>query len=75
MRSMKFATLLLASASLTGCAAWKPPEIKYDDTPHQAVLVPDPPKPIEIVPAPAASAASGAIEANSAGHDRAGGHQ
>jgi hypothetical protein len=32
MRSMPLATLLLASASLAGCAAWKPPEIKYDDT-------------------------------------------
>ena len=52
MRSMKVATLLLASASLAGCAAWKPPEIKYDDTPHQAVLVPDPPKPVEIVQLP-----------------------
>ena len=52
MRSMPFATLLLASVSLAGCAAWKPLEIKYDDTPHQAVLVPDPPKPIEIVQLP-----------------------
>jgi len=52
MRSMKFATLLAASASLAGCAGWKPPEIKYDDTPHQAVLLPDPPKPVEIVQLP-----------------------
>jgi len=52
MRSMPFATLLLASVSLVGCAAWKPPEIKYDDTPHQAVLLPDAPKPVEIVQLP-----------------------
>ena len=30
---------LLASVSLAACSsAWKPPEIKYDDTPRQAVL-------------------------------------
>jgi len=44
---------LLASASLAACSnAWKPPEIKYDDTPRQAVLQPDPPKPIQIVELP-----------------------
>jgi type IV secretion system protein TrbG len=41
---------LLASVSLSACSsAWKPPEIKYDDTPRQAVLQPDPPKPVKIV--------------------------
>jgi type IV secretion system protein VirB9 len=41
---------LLASVSLAACSsAWKPPEIKYDDTPRQAVLQPDPPKPVKIV--------------------------
>jgi len=40
----------LASVSLGACSStWKPPEIKYDDTPRQAVLQPDPPKPIKIV--------------------------
>src|SRR5262245_64742767 len=44
---------LLASASLAACStAWKPPEIKYDDTPRRAVLQPDPPKPIQIVELP-----------------------
>jgi type IV secretion system protein TrbG len=41
---------LLASVSLGACSStWKPPEIKYDDTPRQAVLQPDPPKPVKIV--------------------------
>ena len=31
---------------------WKPPEISYDDTPKQAVLQPDPPKPVQIVELP-----------------------
>lgn len=44
---------LLALVSLAACSsAWKPPEIKYDDTPRQAVLQPDPPKPIQIVELP-----------------------
>jgi type IV secretion system protein VirB9 len=44
---------LLASVSLAACSsAWKPPEIKYDDTPRQAVLQADPPKPIQIVELP-----------------------
>jgi type IV secretion system protein VirB9 len=41
---------LLASVSLAACSStWKPPEIKYDDTPRQAVLQSDPPKPVKIV--------------------------
>ena len=44
---------LLASVSLAACSsAWKPPEIKYDDTPRQAVLQVDPPKPVQIVELP-----------------------
>ncbi len=44
---------LLASVSLAACSStWKPPEIKYDDTPRQAVLQPDPPKPVQIVELP-----------------------
>ena len=44
---------LLASVSLAACSStWKPPEIKYDDTPRQAVLQPDPPKPVKIVEVP-----------------------
>jgi P-type conjugative transfer protein TrbG len=52
MRTAALATLLLASVSLGACATWKPPEIKYDDTPHQAVLAPDPPRPVQIVELP-----------------------
>lgn len=44
---------LLTSVSLAACSStWKPPEIKYDDTPRQAVLQPDPPKPVQIVELP-----------------------
>jgi len=53
MRILPLATLLLASVSLGACAtAWKPPKISYDDTPRQAVLAPDPPKPVQIVELP-----------------------
>ena len=53
MRIATLGTLLLASVSLAACAtAWKPPEIAYDNTPKQAVLQPDPPKPVQIVELP-----------------------
>ena len=52
MRTAPLATLLLASVSLGACATWKPPEISYDDTPHQAVPAPDPPRPVPIVELP-----------------------
>ena len=53
MRTPPLATLLLASASLGACStAYKPPVISYDETPHQAVLAPDPPKPVQIVELP-----------------------
>ena len=52
MRSLPLATLLLVSTSLAACSTWKPPEISYDDTPKQAVLQPDPPKPVQIVELP-----------------------
>jgi P-type conjugative transfer protein TrbG len=53
MRIPLLAAPLLASVSLTACSsAWKPPEIKYDDTPRQAVLQADPPKPVQIVELP-----------------------
>ncbi len=52
MRHLPLATLLLASVSLGACSTWKPPEISYDDTPKQAVLQPDPPKPVQIVELP-----------------------
>jgi type IV secretion system protein VirB9 len=43
---------MLVSASLADCGMWKPPEINYDDTPRQAVRLPDPPKPVHIVQLP-----------------------
>jgi P-type conjugative transfer protein TrbG len=52
MRAAPIAILLLAGTSLGACSTWKPPEITYDDTPKQAVLAPDPPKPVEIVQLP-----------------------
>ena len=52
MRKLPLATLLLASVSLGACSTWKPPEISYDDTPRQAVLQSDPPKPVQIVELP-----------------------
>ena len=52
MRAAPLALLLLVGTSLGACSTWKPPEITYDDTPKQAVLAPDPPKPVEIVQLP-----------------------
>src|SRR5271156_7240510 len=52
MRILHLATILLAGASLGACSTWKPPAIKYDDTPRQAGLQPDPPKPVQIVELP-----------------------
>jgi type IV secretion system protein TrbG len=52
MRTLPPAILLLASVSLGACSTWKPPEISYDNTPKQAVLQPDPPKPVQIVELP-----------------------
>jgi type IV secretion system protein VirB9 len=47
------ATVLLASVSLSACAAaGKPPQIAYDDTPRPAVLQPEPPKPVQVVELP-----------------------
>jgi len=52
MRRPILILLLLGSASLAGCAHYKPPEIAYDDTPKPAVLAADPPKPVQIVQVP-----------------------
>ena len=52
MRVRSLGILMLAGTSLGACSTWKPPEIKYDYTPKQAVLTPDPPKPVEIVELP-----------------------
>jgi P-type conjugative transfer protein TrbG len=53
MRKLSFFAALLGSASLCACSsAWKPPSISYDNTPRQAVLEPNPPKPVQIVQIP-----------------------
>ena len=62
MRSLPLATLLLVSTSLAACSTWKPPEISYDDTPKQAVLQPDPPKPVQIVELPKPLPLSGQLK-------------
>jgi type IV secretion system protein VirB9 len=44
---------LFASVSLAACSTpWKPPAISYDNTPRQAVLQADPPRPVQIVELP-----------------------
>ena len=53
MRTLSSVSLLLVSMSLGACSTtMKPPAISYDDTPKPAVLVPDPPKPVQIVELP-----------------------
>jgi P-type conjugative transfer protein TrbG len=53
MRIPSITVPLLASVSLAACStAWKPPAISYDNTPRQAVLQADPPKPVQIVELP-----------------------
>ena len=53
MRIPPLTVPLLASVSLAACStAWKPPAISYDNTPRQAVLQADPPKPVQIVELP-----------------------
>lgn len=52
MRLPSLMILLATSAALTGCAASKPPAIKYDDTPVAAAIEASPPKPITIVEVP-----------------------
>ncbi len=53
MRIPPLTVPLLASVSLAACStAWKPPAFSYDNTPRQAVLQADPPKPVQIVELP-----------------------
>jgi len=52
MRKHTLAVIFLSSTILSGCAAWKPPTAPYDNTPKQAVAVPEPPKPVQIVEIP-----------------------
>lgn len=52
MQHKIFLTALFATVALSGCSTYKPPQITYDDTPRQAVLLPDPPKPVDIIQVP-----------------------
>ena len=53
MRLSSLAVLFAACVPLGACSAtYKPPEIMYDDTPHRAVLLPNPPKPVKVVEVP-----------------------
>ncbi|KXV66377.1 P-type conjugative transfer protein TrbG [Gluconobacter oxydans] len=46
------APFMILLAPLAACSSWKPPAIRYDDTPRQAVLTPEPPKPVQVVALP-----------------------
>jgi type IV secretion system protein TrbG len=52
MRNPSLVLLLAGSASLAGCAIWKPPAIKYDDKPVAAVAEAAAPRPVQIVEVP-----------------------
>lgn len=53
MRTLNtIAPLMILLAPLAACSSWKPPAIKYDDTPRQAILTPEPPKPVQVVALP-----------------------
>ena len=53
MRTLNtIAPFMILLAPLAACSSWKPPSIKYDDTPRQAVLTPEPPKSVQVVALP-----------------------
>jgi type IV secretion system protein TrbG len=52
MRQHVIAIILLSTSCLSGCAIGKPPAISYDNLPKQAVIAPNPPKPVQIVEVP-----------------------
>lgn len=52
MRKSSFAIALLSATALCACSTYKPPTISYDATPRQALLKPEPPKPVQIVEVP-----------------------
>ncbi|GBQ97744.1 P-type conjugative transfer protein TrbG [Gluconacetobacter liquefaciens] len=53
MRTLNtIAPLMIVLAPLAACSSWKPPAIRYDDTPRQVVLTPEPPKPVQVVALP-----------------------
>ena len=51
-RPASLALSLLAATALAGCATWTPPEIAYDNDPVPATLVPEPPRPVQVVEVP-----------------------
>src|ERR1700722_9142184 len=51
MRARSLSFMMLMSTALTGCVAFKPPQISYDDE-QPAVLQGDPPKPVQVVELP-----------------------
>ena len=51
MRARSLSFMMLMSTALTGCVAFKPPQISYDDE-QPAVLQADPPKPVQVVELP-----------------------
>jgi type IV secretion system protein VirB9 len=51
-RKAGFPVLLISASALAACSSFKPPAITYDDTPKAAVLLPDPPKPVQVVELP-----------------------
>ncbi len=51
-RPASLALSLVAATALAGCATWKPPEIAYDNDPVPATLVPEPPRPVQVVEVP-----------------------
>ncbi|MBB2158187.1 P-type conjugative transfer protein TrbG [Gluconacetobacter diazotrophicus] len=53
MRTLNtIAPFMILLVPLAACSSWKPPVISYDDTPRQAVLTPEPPKPVQVVALP-----------------------
>ena len=52
MRAHVIAAFLLSTTCISGCASENLPAVQYDNTPKQAVVMPNPPKPIQIVEIP-----------------------
>jgi P-type conjugative transfer protein TrbG len=66
-----FSTPLLPLTGILALAAcaptYKPPRISYDNPPQRAVLLPDPPKPVDIIQVPTPLPLPGQLEAVPAG--------
>ena len=60
-RKSAIPALLVSASTLASCATYKPPVIAYDDTPRPAVLLPDPPKPVQVVELPVPLALPGQL--------------